>query len=150
MYFWRIKDLKADFIAGKVTEKSLLGYLVAYTILVGLAMIPLSETNQFDVFSALIVIPVSVMGILYAYSSNGGDSGSEFLAKYIAIGWVVTVRLIAVILPLALAAGIFLGISGLDIPEETTMWDVLITTVITAFYFWRIAVHIGHTAAENA
>lgn len=150
MYFWKIKDLKADFIAGNVTEKSSLKYLVAYTILVLMSMIPMGETNQFDVFSILIIIPVSIMGLLYAYSSNGGDSGSDFLAKYFAIGWVVTVRLFAVLLPLAFVVGVFSGVSGLDIPEKTTMWDVLIITVISAFYFWRIAVHIGHTAIEKA
>lgn len=150
MYFWKINKLKEDFIAGSVSEKSMLKYLVAYTIFVGLAMIPFGETNEFDLFSALLLIPVSVIGLLYAYSSNGGDSGTNFLAKYFAIGWVVTVRLLVVILPLAVVTGIVMASVGFDIPEGTTMWDVLITTVITAFYFWRIAVHIGQTATVNA
>ncbi|RXJ68806.1 hypothetical protein CS022_24015 [Veronia nyctiphanis] len=150
MYFWRINTLKEDFIAGNVTEKSMFKYLVAYTIFVGLAMIPPSEPNQFDLLSILILIPVSIIGLLYAYSSNGGDSGTDFLAKYFAIGWVVTVRLLVVFIPLAVVTNIVMVGSGFDISEGTTMWNVLITIVIEAFYFWRIAVHIGQTANVNA
>lgn len=142
MYFWNINKLKSDFNEGAVTEKSILKYLIAYTILVGLVMIPYGETNQFDMFSAALRIPLSVFGLLYVYACNGGDSGDNFIAKYFAIGWVITIRFIAVIIPLA----VIVGASGTEIPEGTTLWDVLIEATVTVFLFWRIAVHIKHTS----
>ena len=53
MYFWNIDKLKSDFKEGLVTEKSILHYLIAYTILVGIALIPFGDTNQFDVLTAI-------------------------------------------------------------------------------------------------
>jgi len=149
MYFWNINQLKSDFNEGVVTEKSILKYLIAYTILVGLAMIPYGEINQFDMFSAALMIPLSVFGILYAYACNGGDSGNNFIAKYFAIGWVITVRFIALFIPLAFIIGIVVGASGAEIPEGTTLWDVFIEVTVTVFLFWRIAVHIKHTSVAN-
>jgi hypothetical protein len=149
MYFWNINKLKSDFNEGAVTEKSILKYLIAYTILAGLVMIPYGETNQFDMFSAALMIPLSVFGLLYAYACNGGDSGNNFIAKYFAIGWVITIRFMPVIFSLAVIVGIIVDASGAEIPEGTTLWDVLIEATVTVFLFWRIAVHIKHTSVAN-
>ncbi len=149
MYFWNINKLKSDFNEGAVSQRSILKYLIAYTILVGVAMIPYGETNQFDIFSAALMIPLSVFGLLYAYACNGGDSGDNFIGKYFAIGWVISIRFIAVLFPLAFFVGIIVGASGAEIPEETTLWDVIIEATVTIFLFWRIAVHIKHTSVAN-
>ncbi len=149
MYFWNIDKLKSDFKQGSVTEKSILKYLIAYTIFLGVAMLPYGETNQFDLFSTVLMIPLSVFGILYAYACNGGDSGDNFIAKYFAIGWVVTIRFIVLLIPLAFIIGIVVATTGVEIPEETTLLDVFIESTITVFLFWRIAVHIKHTLASN-
>jgi hypothetical protein len=149
MYFWNINQLKSDFNEGVVTERSVLKYLIAYTILVGIVMIPYGEVNQFDMFSSALMIPLSVFGILYAYTCNGGDSGNNFIAKYFAISWVITVRFIAYFIPLAFIIGIIVGASGAEIPEGTTLWDVFIEVTATVFLFWRIAVHIKHTSVSN-
>lgn len=145
MYFWNINKLKSDFIEGAVTEKNTLQYLIAYTVLVGMVMIPYCEPNQYDMLSAALVIPISVLGILYAYSCNGADSGDNFLAKYFAISWVITVRFIAYIILLIFLIGIIAGMSGADIPEATTFLDVVVNVILTAFIYWRIAIHIKET-----
>jgi hypothetical protein len=150
MYIWKINQLKSDFINGAVTEKSMLKYLVAYTILLGLSFIPFGESNQFDLLNSLLMIPVSVIGLLYIFSANGGGNGTNFISKYFAIGFVVGVRLFVVVLPLAIVLGIVAAIADPDFIEGTTMWDVLFEVMITVFYFWRVAVHVGETAQSKS
>jgi len=149
MYFWKINKLKSDFVNDAVSEKSMLKYLVAYTILLGLSFIPFGESNEFNLFSSLLMIPISVIGLLYIFSANGGENGTNFISKYFAIGFVVGVRMFVIVMPIALIIGVFAGVAGADFSEGTTMWDVLITTIITAFYFWRVAVHVGDTSKQN-
>lgn len=149
MYFWNINKLKSDFNEGSVTEKSILQYLIAYTVLFGIAMIPFGEKNQFDMLSAALMIPLSVLGIFYAYACNGGDTGADFLAKYCAIGWVVTIRFIAILIPVSIVLGIILGLSGVDFYESTTLMGVLLDVTITALLLWRIAVHIQQTTLSS-
>jgi hypothetical protein len=35
--------------------------------------------------------------------------------------------------------------SGADIPEATTFLDVVVNVILTAFIYWRIAIHIKET-----
>lgn len=149
MYFWNINKLKSDFKEGSVTEKNILQYLIAYTVLVGITMIPYGETNQFDMISAALMIPISILGILYTYACNGGEAGDNFLAKYFAIGWVVTIRFVAAFIPVMFVLGIIVGLSGTEIPENTALWDVFLEVTITAVLFWRIGVHIKQTIIAN-
>lgn len=149
MYFWNIDKLKSDFKEGLVTEKSILHYLIAYTILVGIALIPFGDTNQFDVLTAISLIPVSIIGIQYAYASNNGEQGSDFLAKYFAIGWVISVRFIAAIIPLMFVIGLTFAVFNLEYSESSTIWHTLFEVIVSAFLFWRIAVHIKQTTVTT-
>ena len=150
MYFWNIKKLKAEFIQGEIQEKDLLKYLIAYTTLLSLSMIPLSNTtNQFDIFSAVLTIPISILGLLYVYTCNGGDTGNNFLGKYFAIGWVITIRILTIVIITGILYGIFAGIFKLNLSEETTLWETLIIVVVEIFYYWRVAVHIGDIANQS-
>ena len=146
MYFWNINKLKSDFIEKKVTEKSTLHYLIAYTVLLCLNTMPYDNPNELDRFSAALMIPISILGILYAYSCNGGDKGENFLVKYFAIGWVVTIRLFIIFLPLMILLKILAGSSNAYISEGTSLGDVLIHVSLTALLFWRTGVHIRQIA----
>lgn len=152
MYFWDINQLKIDLQMAKVSERSTLHYLIAHFIIYGIAAIPLQHANQLDILSALIMVPVSLLGINYAYHCNGGDNGKHFLTKYMALSWVVTLRMMVVVAPaLLLLDAISMALSGWHIgaplahSHPTRLWDMLVILVLASVFFWRIAAHIGDT-----
>ncbi|WP_394252688.1 hypothetical protein [Vibrio profundi] len=139
MYFWKIEKLKQDLRNDVVSEQSLLQYLIAHTIIIGLAMLPYYDVYELDMLSAGISIPISVFGILAAYHMSDKHN---FLAKFISISWVVGIRL----LPLTFLL-IFLSINPDSL--ETTELEVAVMAIVEMIIYWRIAHHIKDTASAN-
>jgi hypothetical protein len=81
-------------------------------------------------------IVISAYGVWRCYHANGGSSGQYFAETFIALAWVVGVRVFLVAL---IPFGALL-ILAQDLPSAITEVLVLGFTVI---YFWRIWVHIG-------
>lgn len=135
MYFWNIEKLKGDLANNSVSERDYLKYLIATTILYTLSGIPYFDANYFDVLSLSLSLPISVLGIIYAYKLSNKHN---FLGKFIPISWVVTVRMV----PFVIVVAFF--IAGF-IPEETTEWDVSFIAIIELIFYWRIGHHIQRT-----
>ncbi|MDO8530289.1 MAG: hypothetical protein Q7S10_02700 [bacterium] len=146
MYFWKIEKLKNDLIEHPLSESEAFKYLFANVILYSLGAIPSAESNVWDVYSAIAAIAITIFGIIYAYKCNMGASGKNFLQKYLAIGWVVGVRWLALIaLPVLIiyftAIGIYSGI-----PEKTTPLDIVIMSILVISYFWLLGKNIKEVA----
>ena len=54
--------------------------------------IPLGELNLWDHVDSATTVVATVAGAIYFYSCNGGASGTEFLARYVSLNWVVGIR----------------------------------------------------------
>ncbi len=143
MYFWNIEKLKEELAKAPLNQKQTLNYLVAVTIIYGLGTIPFGSYNQYDVFASALVIPVTIIGVYWAYYSNGGDEGQDFLSRYMAISWVMMVRLIVFLIPTIFIGVILLSLlSGQEPPEHASIVDVVVIVTIEVFYYWRVAVHM--------
>ena len=71
-----------------------------------------------------LTLACTVLGAVYAYQKNGGDSGAYFLQRFFALGWVVFVRVLAVLIPIFFGV-IFLVTLTTGVGEETQWHDVL-------------------------
>jgi len=160
MYFWKIDKLKKDLAKQPLSESESFKYLFATIILYSLAMIPFPENNLWDVIDSLIGGVITVFGVWYIYKCNRGSMGSNFLQKYLSIGWVVGIRwLVFVLLPTVIvyfiAKGIYYGITAetyadiADIPENTTLSDVLVLNLLFITYFWLFGKHIKDTVKNE-
>ena len=56
--------------------------------------------NSLDAFSWALWILITIGGIYYVYSQNGGASGFDFVQKYYVLGWVVYVRCFLAFIPI--------------------------------------------------
>ncbi|MBW3696009.1 hypothetical protein EK599_09895 [Vibrio sp. T187] len=139
MYFWKIDRLKHDLRNELVTEHEFLKYLIASTIIVGLALMPLSETNDLDMLSAGISIPIAVFGTLATFHVS---NKRNFVAQFIAVTWVVGIRLIP--------AAILLLMLTLDSSStETTQLEVAAFALVELIFYWRVIHHIKDIAQNN-
>ena len=146
MYFVSIKRLKAQLRSRTLGDREALPYYVvtmACTTLV--CTLPIAAPcTLWDVLSAITGVVLAICGIIYSYVRNGGRTGYDFIHKSVVLGWVVMIRLLAIIVPVAIGIG-FLK-TGLGHPSEQASWvDVMAVATFTAVYYQRLGKHIGET-----
>lgn len=142
MYFWRIRELKSKLAHGPLSEREVLPYLVVFAAIAYIApFFPAESMNLWDYLGASWAVALAVGGTIYAFHRNGGRAGANFVQRYLAIGWVVSVRWIVFLMAL-FAAYVFL----VDAPRETTWHEALLFGVAELVLWERIAHHIADLA----
>ena len=154
MYFWRIGRLKVDLASDRLPEPLALKYLLATLIFLALmtelsAWAPVERTAA-SMVAAAATFAVSMFGTYAAYVSNGGAQGSDFLARYFAISWVVSIRVCAAAV-LVLLAFVLLSAATdaawLADPEASIPGENAIVVLFVALIYWRVASHMSGVRA---
>ena len=147
MYFWRIKDLKNDLKARPLTEREALPYLIVCLVLSSLlcSISPsVDEFNFWDGMNLVSAVLFSIFGTVYLYRKNGGDAGSQFISRYLALGWVVAIRwFTAAFFPFLVI------VIALDLPEENNWFMFSYFFVALFVYYWRTGLHIKEVATHG-
>jgi hypothetical protein len=150
MYFWRIEKLKTKLAAGPLSEREALPYLVVYVALHSvIGYIPQTTYNVWDGLGAVRSVLLAALGIIYIYRQNGGGEGQHFLQRYFAVGWVVSIRWFAILLP---AFFVFRGtLAAVGADRTNSHWyDFLFIAVFEAAIYWRIGHHVRDLAQRAA
>ena len=142
MYFWRIEKLKTEMAARPLSDREVLPYLVVFVALSAVVInFPVTISNVWDVLYAAWSILLAVIGTIYIYRQNGGSDGRHFLQRYLAIGWVVTVRWLVILIAFAIVAIAVLETANLPW-EDTTWYEVIAFGIAEAIVYWRIGHHV--------
>ncbi len=151
MYFWRIDNLKSEMAARPLSDREVLPYLIAFVVLSAVVMsFPHAVFNTWDGLSAALSIFLAFAGTIYIYLKNGGNKGQHFLQRYFSIGWVVALRLCAVVFVCAIAFFALLEFAfSKTITDATTWYEFLFYAVVEICYYWRIAHHV-HDVSQRA
>jgi hypothetical protein len=159
MYFWRINALTEQLRRGPLDQRGALLYLLAWLMAWTVATLPwmsgdATALNLSDWVSQLSYVVATVIGTLLAYRANGGANGNDFAARYLAVGWVVTVRLMVLfLLPLFVLVftgqflATFLAVSrggDASVNDTATAWGIAaIAIVFEIVYYWRLMHHLS-------
>ncbi len=147
MYFWKIEELKKDIREGKLSQQQDLYYLLAIVILTGIGLIPAFEYNQYDQLMACTYLGISIVGVIKAFSSNGGQQGKDFTKRFLAVAWVTMFR---VFVPVFILMSIFYIAFFQYATEEATAIDLGVSITFSILHFWRICVHLNDLAQEDS
>ena len=142
MYFWNIEKLKEDIVAERFSEKNRFAYLLIYVVLAVIVMeaflyIEVENLNIWDVVSSIGNIVITIVGTFFAYEANGAREGKDFLGRYLSIGFVMSIRFLALLVPIMIAL-IFLN-DG----ERTRPLESILLLAWLVFFFVRVCKHIG-------
>ncbi|MFZ6760721.1 hypothetical protein ACO0K9_26235 [Undibacterium sp. Ji50W] len=113
MYFWKIDALKRHLAHGSLSEKQMYGYMMAYLVFSATAVemmryLPEKEPNAWTYYGSMMNLLIPVVGTMMAFRANGGESGVQFLQRYMSISLVVTIRYMAMILMIGLPLAVLL------------------------------------------
>jgi hypothetical protein len=109
MYWWRLAPLCDDLVADRVTERDRFLYFMLMCVL-PLAVFPLllqpelAPSEAWEWWDHGLNSALILAGAWWWYLANGGGAGRDFLARVVAIGWVITVRTFVVMVPLEILA----------------------------------------------
>ena len=152
MYFIKYNPLKDKLRTRSLPEREALQYLVSFAGLTTLfGVLPMFGVyNAWDGVSAFLSVATAVGGILYAYSQNAGANGYDLIQKYVVLGWVVSVRVFLVAVPvLFVISG--LGVAfGLTSFEASGPLDVFVLFILEVVWCQRIGRHIRDTTGLAA
>lgn len=149
MYFWRLEELKARIAVTSLSEREALPYFVVFSALMTAGMtIPLPDRNLWDALGSTWSVVLAVAGTLYCYQRNGGTDGHHFLQRFLAVGWVVSVRFIPLFVLLAFGVIEFDG--GFDATTQSTTWQQFVFfALVETFLYWMIGHHIADVAKRS-
>jgi hypothetical protein len=146
MFFWSIRRLKLKLAAGPLTAKEELPYVLVFLTLLAVAanssdlFAQPSAPNLWDHLSAGWSVVLGVAGTIYLYRQNGGPEGQYFLQRYFVVGWVVSVRWFAWVMPVGLFYYSVLG--DLEVAQAT--WhEFLLFGICEIFFYWRSGHHMA-------
>lgn len=152
MYFFRYGELKRQLLNKGISDRTALLYLILTSVMTTLWWYPdvlfnKVESNVYDVASLIKDIVFVIVGTCYVYHKNGENDGFDLIQKFTILGWVLGCRIVAVvIIAYAVLFGLmFLGEWDWEIPERTTMLDVIINFAILSVFFYRLGAHIKDT-----
>ncbi|MBR9788621.1 MAG: hypothetical protein GYB40_11860 [Vibrionaceae bacterium] len=148
MYLWNIEALKRDIVGGRFTEKDRFIYALIYIVFSAVAFeyIQDSDTehsNVWDQVEAIANIVVVLAGTYFAYRANGADSGSDFLGRYFSLGFVVTIRFLALLVPIVILRLMYESPFGVENEVTvTTPFGVSIVILWSCFLYVNLAKHM--------
>jgi hypothetical protein len=169
MFFWRIDALKAQLRDGPLPQAAAFAYVFvgffvmnAFFGIPGLWNAETSPTTPWAWATYVVTLALFAAGTYTAYRVNGGPQGVDFAARYLALGWVLSIRLfVLVFVPLLLLALVVFVVMALAQGDaasttgasEDLAPDWLIELVIMAwlaFFYWRLVRHFQDVATRPA
>lgn len=113
MYFFDLKGLIQRLSQKPLSSIESLHYFFAYICLNSVMRLPdivapkTAKESTAPTIVAAVLIMIVVLFIVWLvlrrfYNANGGEAGENFLTNLLAVGWVVSLRTLAILIPFAL------------------------------------------------
>ncbi len=136
------------FRSGTFEESEIGAYFMAHVISMAVVMsFAFGEPNPWDIVSGFASVIITIFGVLYLKKQNGDSFGRQFLAKYIALGWVVTVRMLLLGIPLLIVLFAFAVIVGGD--DALNPMGTLITIALEIIFYWWLGLLIAQSSRQE-
>ena len=159
MYFWNIQALRRDLQVSRPGEGEVFGYFLAVLMLEtliwesGTLWASNPDPGFWDVLGLVGNLTIMLIGTVLAYRANDGANGRDFLARYFPLFWVLTIRFLAISIPiLAAVFVVVLSLAGGDTEAETGELPALVPAlaltgwVLMAWFYYRLVVHMQAVA----
>jgi hypothetical protein len=157
MFFWDVAALKRQLTDGALTPRAALKYVLAFvltvSVFVEVGMRYSLPATAMDSVAAVANIIIIIFGTLLVYSANGGDAGADFLGRYVALSWVLGVRVFVGMMVLMVAVMTYFEITApgsTDGPGPVDTVTAIIAVLANGVLYWRLALHIRQVAFAAA
>jgi hypothetical protein len=126
--------------------KYLTAILVAWT---ATSFVPVAdeEFRTADGILLVLIVLVTVFGLWAAYRANGGQQGTDLAGRFLAIGWVVGIRLMALMLTLLAFAFVLVMVLAFreqELSDRSIEMGGWVTALLAEMlFYWRLTHHLA-------
>lgn len=151
MYFWKLDALKKELIEQGLTEYQLYCYILVYVSLTAVSAelmgyLPAESPDVWTYAESVLNIVIPILGSIMIFRANGGVSGTQFAARYFSIGFVVTIRFLALLVPVTIVMGIYGFFTYEGVEAFTSFVEIAVFSGWYALLYANIARHVRAVA----
>lgn len=148
MQFWRIDRLRSRLVNGPLPAGEVFLYFLGWVWLPfltnSLQQSPNGSAGMPGAWSDYwLISAIHFTGLCWAFKSNDGVCGKQFLERIFSIGWVVSIRLFAV----SFFVGVAVGVSGLVANADIQFLISASSVLFVCIWYQRVASNIRQVAA---
>ncbi len=150
MIWLDLKGLERKISNNDLTEKDGYNYLMATMILMSVVVGSFTRQDSyswFDFLNTIITVGIAVWGISACYKVNNELDGKDFVKRFLAISWVISMRMFLWIIGLSIVIGIIIGItmvaSGMHdrIPKPTQEISTMILSALVSVICYLLMIN---------
>lgn len=155
MYFWDSRRLAVDLRNDAVPAATLRNYLMALLIVstpaLYLLVVPPDIWSGVSVIGSIAII---IIGVRRAYQANGGDEGTRFIEKSVALLLPLTIQSLVLAIIALISWALFDSelISRLTADQRSLIDSVstaLFELALQGWLLWRLVVHLRDMRAAD-
>jgi hypothetical protein len=136
------QPLIESFRDGTFEESEVGAYFMAYMIFMAVMWIfAFGELNPWDIAAGVASVVITIFGVLHLKRQNSDSFGNQFLAKYFALGWVITVRMMLLAIPALVVCFAFASIVGGN--DAFAPMGALFTIAFESLFYWWLGMLIA-------
>lgn len=138
MIWLDIKKLEQKISNNLFSEKESFLYLLAHSIISCITIASGSQINNkgINTLTSIVVIFITIWGLKAAYKANMDFDGKDFVKRFVAIGWIIAIRLVLIVLGCSFA----IGIIAVIVSATTNIQDLGTELSKNLFYVFFVSV----------
>ena len=124
----------------QVSSREQLFYLLVFILLstamttsFALDTLHYAPTNQWDYCIDVMAITFTIAGTIWCYRANKAGDDKEFIERYVCISLPVLIKAFALLM-----LGMLVLLWTMEIPEETTVYDLVLSGMSMVYFYWRL------------
>jgi len=149
MYFWKTDKLVEELKNHSLNSGNFKNYYLAASILtlIGYYLARLQMPTNMSAYAieAIGTIGATIFGLNFAFKSNGGQSGNNFLDRAVSISFPLLIKTVVVGLALGFVQ-VFLEVNGFEKAVFEWLNSISIILIQIVFY-WRLSIHLRRVNA---
>lgn len=124
------KPLIEKFKNNDFKDEEVAPYFIAYVTLEAITYFFLvgEMTSQIFIENTCTLL-ITIFGVLYLKRQNNNSFANGFLNKWFSLGWVITVRMFLMLIPICIAFAIF-------VPTQSSSFTIFFIFFQLFFYWW--------------
>lgn len=146
MYFWKTNELALLIKKQGLTQKDKKNYYLATSITTTSGFYAILLSSPQNIYAVLAeaagVLCITIFGITTTFYSNGGNNGSDYVGKMVALSLPLMIKS-AIIggLAFGIILGVYDAVSDNNSLGNSWAWTAFSITILTWIY-WRLNVHL--------
>lgn len=119
-------------------------YFMAYMIFMAIMwLFAFGEANPWEIATGVASVVITIFGVLHLKRQNDDSFANQFLAKYFALGWVITVRMLLISIPSMVVFFSLAAIVGGN--DAFAPMGALFTIAFEILFYWWLGLLIAQS-----